>query len=335
VTAPALPWGAIQAELFGVSFAQHVILTYNGTWGQGLVQYPSDTVNGLNQYVNADLCYEINCPYPATFGFIGGAATSDSYQQSIQAAIEWTAQWLDDNPTQTFGLIGYSQGAEAASRIYLELIAGTPNEARFIGGITFGNPSRMAGSAAPGVGSLGPQWRGISNVIMTSLPTKQGHTIWADYAHNTINGDAANDMYPQVPNTAVGTIMTDVYLTATQLQINNFGAFMSNMTTDLLTIVENSGLLSGLKGGLASLIGMGAGAGISFLVDLIGGVNINATGANADVAAAVLGLDFVAAPGGSTAPHISYLGEIGGYSNLVEDAVWFLANLCLLTPAST
>ncbi|OIN79783.1 PE-PPE domain-containing protein [Mycobacterium malmoense] len=326
-------WADLAANIAGTKLVRHAILTYNGTWGAGLVQYPSDVVNGLAQYVDDGLCYEVPCPYPASFGPIGGDAGAPSYQQSIQDALDWTAAWLAAHAGQTFALIGYSQGAEAASRVYMELIAGTAYERNFIGGITFGNPSRMAASSAPGVASLGPQWRGISSTIMSSLPTINGQVVWADYAHNTANGDAGNDMYPQVPDTPVGVIMTDVYTAATQAQLNTPTAFLQAMVSDLVKLVEDSGLLQGLKGGAAGLLAMGIEAAVAFLVDLIGGVNINATGPEATVAAAVLGLQFLAAPGGATGPHISYLGEIPGYSNLVGKAVGFLYQIATLTPA--
>lgn len=326
-------WADIAANIAGTKLVKHAVLTYNGTWGTGLVQYPSDVVNGLAEFVDDGLCEEAPCPYPASFGPIGGDVTAPSYQQSVQDAINWTADWLAANPNRTFALIGYSQGAEAASRVYVELIAGTPYEKNFIGGITFGNPCRMPGSTAPGVAGLGPLWRGISSTAMTSLPTRDGRVIWADYAHNTANGDAANDMYPQVPDTQVGRIMTDVYTMATQAQLNDPTAFMNAMVVDLLKLVEDSGLLKGLKGGPAGLLAMGFEAAIAFLVDLIGGVNINATGPEACVAAAVLSLQFLAAPGGPTGPHISYLGELPGYSNLVAEAVDFLHRISTLTPA--
>lgn len=326
-------WADVAANIAGTKLVRHAVITYNGTWGAGLVQYPSDVVNGLAQYVDDGLCEEVPCPYPASFGPVGGNATAPSYQQSVADALAWTADWLAANPERTFGVIGYSQGAEAASRAYMELIAETPYEPNFIGGITFGNPSRMAGSSAPGVASLGSEWRGISSTTMAALPTINGQTVWADYAHNTANGDPANDMYAQVPTTQVGQIMTDVYTTATQAQLNSPQQFAQNMVADLLKLVEDSGLLSGLKGGAAGLIAMGAEAAIAFLIDLVGGVNINATGAEASVAAAVLGLQFLAAPGGPTAPHVSYIGEIPGYSNLVADAVGFLHTIATLTPA--
>lgn len=321
-------WGAIAANSAGVSYIRHAVITYNGTWGAGLVQYPSDVVNGLAQYINPDLCEEVVCPYPATFGFIGGPASSLSYQQSIAAAEDWTDGWVNANPNRTFITIGYSQGAEAASRVAMRKY---PNH---VGGITFGNPSRMAGAAAPGIGNPGPQWRGISTVQMTELPTINGEVVWADYFHSTADRDAGVDLFACVPDTQVGKVMSDFYTLATQLQINNPTAFLQNMIQDILKVVADSGLLGGLKGGPAGLLAMGAGAAIAFLIDLVGGgVDINATGINADVSAAVLGLQFLAASGGPTAPHTSYLGEVGGYSNLVASAVGFLNHIATLTPA--
>lgn len=320
-------WKHVADQLDGLATVRHAVITYNGTWGAGQIQYPSDVVNGLADFVNPDLCVEVNCPYPATFGPVGGNATAPSYQQSVRDAEDWTDQWVAENPNQTFITIGFSQGAEAASRVAMKKY---PNH---VGGITFGNPSRMAGSAAPGIGNPGPGWRGISSVRMTELPSINGVTVWADYFHSTANGDVGNDLYAMVPTGQVGTIMTDVYTTATAAQLNDPAAFLTAMVQDLLKIVEDSGVLSGLKGGVAGLLGLGVGAALVFLVDLIGGGNPNATGVNADVEAAVLGLQFLAAPGGGTAPHISDLGEIPGYSNLVADAVAFLHFIATLTPA--
>lgn len=330
-------WATIAANIRGVKLVRHAIITYNGTWGAGLVQYPSDVVNGLAEYVDDTLCEEVSCPYPATFGFIGGAANAPSYQQSIADGFDWTGNWLADNPNRTWGVWGYSQGGELAAMVQMALTPGGQLEQfapNFIGGGTFGNPRRMTGAAAPGIGNPGAGWRGISNDTMPSLPTIGGRTVWADYFHSKAGGDAGNDMYPMVPVGAVGTIMTDVYTTATQAQMNNGTLFLADMVKDLEQIVADSGLLKGLTGGMQGLLNMGAAAGIAFLTDLIGiGDLSTATGVDADVAAAVLGLQFLAAPGGPTAPHISYLGEIPGYRNLVADAVGFLQQIATLTPA--
>lgn len=321
------------SALNGQYWVRHAVLTYNGTWGAGLVQYPGDTVNGADQA----LVVEVPCPYPATFGFIGGQPNSPSYQQSIQAAIDWTANWLAANPYQTFALCGYSQGAEAASRVAIELMGGSLSRYadNWIGGITYGNPSRLAGAAAPGIGNPGFQWRGISSVRMPALPTINSQIVWADYFHSKTEGDPANDMYACVPDTQVGAIMTDVYTATTELQLNAPQQFGHDMVSALLKIVSDSGVLSHLKGGIAGLIALGLEGGIEFLVELIGGVNINATGVNADVSAAVLGMQFLTAPGGATAPHISDLGEIPGYRNLVADGVDFLNFISNLTVPRT
>jgi hypothetical protein len=333
-------WKEIADSFSGVATVKHAVLTVGGTFESAPgTQYPSNVVNGLAEFVNPDLCVEYAVPYPASFGPLSGA-TADSYNQSIAVAIANIVAWLQANPTQTFVLGGYSQGGEAVARVAMALMGQfdvgvdiTPYAVNWIGGYTFGPPCRMAGAAAPGIGNPGLQWRGISSVNMTELPTINGVTVWADYFHSTSNGDASDDMYAMVPVSDVGTIMTDVYTAATESQLNDITVFSSQIVSALEQLVSDSGILSGLSGGLGGLIGLGLGAGISFLTDLIGGVNINATGVEADVSAAVLGLQFLAAPGGSTAAHISYLGEIPGYSNLVADAVNFLEMISILTPA--
>jgi hypothetical protein len=328
-------WTAVANSLDGLATVQHAVLTVGGTFESAPgTQYPSNVVSGLAQFINPDLCFEVPIDYPASFGPLSGA-TADSYNQSIAVAEANIAAWLAANPTQTFALGGYSQGGEAVSRVAIQLMGGTLEQylPNFIGGYTFGNPCRMAGAVAPGIGNPGPDWRGISSLNMTELPTINGQVVWADYIHSTANGDPANDMYGMVPVSDVGTIMTDVYTAATETQLNDITTFTSQIVSALEQLVSDSGILGGLDGGLAGLLGEGLEASIAFLIDIVGGGNINATGVNADVEAAVLGLQFLAAPGGSTGPHISYLGELPGYSNLVADAVDFLFNIATLTPA--
>src|ERR1700757_3211401 len=115
-------WKAVADKLDGLATVKHAIITVNGTWGSGLVQYPSDVVNGLAQFINPDLCYEVPNPYPAAFGPVGGSATAPSYQQSVTDGVNWIIQWLQANPLQTFALIGYSQGAEVVSRVAMALM---------------------------------------------------------------------------------------------------------------------------------------------------------------------------------------------------------------------
>ncbi|MEU9805009.1 PE-PPE domain-containing protein [Mycobacterium sp. NPDC050853] len=287
-------WADIACKLDGTTHVRHAALTFNGTWGEGLVQYPSMVAGAL-----PDDVAEVVVPYPASFGPIGGGASSMSYAQSVQWAFNWVSQWLAANPHQTFSLIGYSQGAEAAARVAMALMGGSlshylPN---FIGGITFGPPCRGAGFHAPSIANPGNN-RGIANVNMSSLPTIGGKVVWADYVHSKANGDAADDMYGVVPSGAVGQIMTDVYNIATQVQLNNIGLLTTNVI---------DGLAYAVKDAVSAPI--------------------------AAIEAAGDGIAFLAAPGGPTAPHISYAGEIDGYSNLIPDATAFLHEIADLTPA--
>ncbi|WP_182871300.1 PE-PPE domain-containing protein [Mycobacteroides abscessus] len=288
-------WADIACKLDGITHVRHAALTFNGTWGAGLVQYPSLVAGAL-----PDLVEEIPVPYPASFGPLGGDASSMSYSQSVQWAFNWVSQWLAANPLRTFCLIGYSQGAEAAARVAMALMGGSlahylPN---FIGGITFGPPCRGAGFHAPTIAD--PGGRGIANVNMASLPAIGGRVVWADYVHSKANGDAGDDMYGVVPMGAVGQVMTDVYNIATQVQLNNIGLLTTNVIDGLTYAVKDA-----VSAPLAAI--EAAGDGIAFL----------------------------AAPGGPTAPHISYGGEIDGYSNLLPAATTFLGEIADLTPART
>ena len=325
-------WGDIAYNTAGLKKVRHAILTYQGSWSAPGTGYASQVAQAL-----PDLCFEVPSDEPATFGVLSpGQPTAPSYDQSCEIAENWTAQWLAAHPNQTWGVGGYSQGGEAASRVQMATMAGGPLEAyagNFIGGYTFGNPCRGKGFHAPTIAD--PGGRGISSVNMAILPTINGQQVWADYVHSHANGDAGLDMYASVPLGQVGNDMTDVYTLAVQQQLNNPGVFIEQISTDLIKVVVDSGVLPSITGGLPGLLALGTGALIEFLVALIApNMDVsNATGPTAAVLAAVQGLNFVAAPGGSTAPHISYNGEIGGYSNQVADAVSFLEHICTLTPA--
>ena len=328
-----MTWGDIAANIAGVKHVRHAILTYQGSWSAPGTGYASIVAQAL-----PDLCFEVPSNEPATFGILtpSNPFGAPSYKKSCEIALEWSGNWMADNPNQTFGLGGYSQGGEAASWVALALQPGGALEEyadRFIGGYTFGNPSRGAGFHAPTIAD--PGGRGISPIRFTTLPTINGQQVWADYVHSKNNGDAGNDMYSCVPLGQVGDDMTDVYKLATDQQLGDPLAFAKDMSTDLLQAVKDSGVLSFLKGGLPGLLALGTGALIEILVGLLDQKKdvSKATGTDAAVLAAVQGLDFITAPGGPTAPHVTYYGEIAGYSDLVDQAIGFLAHICTLTPA--
>ena len=324
-------WGDLAANISGVYNFKHAVLTVGGTWEPAPgTQYPSNTVNGLAQFINDSLVYEVPVPYPASFGPIGGPPTAPSYQQSVADGETFITGWLGANPTQTFILGGYSQGAEVVSRIAIRLMGGDlaqylPN---FVGGYTFGNPCRGAGFHAPTIAD--PGGRGISSVNMTTLPTVNGQVVWADYVHSPANGDAGLDMYASVPTDQAGKDMTDVYTSATNAQVNNLGALTQDIVNTLVAVVEDLGGVPTVDGSLTGLLSNPLG-----LITLLQGALTGSqpVGVEAAIQAAINGIKFLAAPGGATAPHISYLGEIGGYSNLVKDAVGWLDHIATLTPA--
>jgi hypothetical protein len=324
-------WGDVAAAISGVYNFKHAVLTVGGTWEPAPgTQYPSNTVNGLAQFVNDSLVYEVPVPYPASFGPVGGPLTAPSYQQSVDVAVTWIIGWLGANPTQTFILGGYSQGGEVVSRIAIrlmteDLVQYLPN---FVGGYTFGNPCRGAGFHAPTIAD--PGGRGISAVNMATLPTVNGQVVWADYVHSPANGDAGLDMYASVPTNQVGKDMTDVYTSATNAQLNNLGAFTQDIVSTLVAVVEDLGGVPTVDGSLTGLL-----SNPLELITLLEGALTGSQpiGIQAAIQAAINGIKFLAAPGGPTAPHISYLAEIGGYSNLVADAVGWLNHIATLTPA--
>lgn len=319
-------WTDFLAQCDGVHHTRHAVLTVGGTWEPAPgTQYPSNVVNGLAEYIDDSLCFEVPVPYPASFGPIGGQPNAPSYIQSVDQAVTWITNWLAANPTQTFALGGYSQGGEVVSRIAIELMDGALQQhlPQFIGGYTFGNPCRIADHES----------RGISSTLMTQLPTIDGQTVWVDYFHSPTRGDPGTDMYASVPLGQVGKLMTDVYAIATSIQINDLDMLTRNIVNTLVIAAHDLGVVPAVTGGLPGLFDLGASAIEGIFTGITRGPQPDATGAAAATQAALAGLNFLTAPGGPTAPHISYLGEIGGYSNLVADAVGHLHNIATGTPA--
>ncbi|OBG33459.1 hypothetical protein A5672_01485 [Mycobacterium alsense] len=133
-----------------------------------------------------------------------------------------------------------------------------------------------------------------------------------------------------MPTNQAGQDMTDAYTSATNLQFNDLGALSQDIVNTLVDAVQDLSGVPQVVGGLTGLMGNPA-----ELITLLQGALTGSQpiGVQAAIQAAIAGLQFLAAPGGPTAPHISYLGEIAGYSNLVADAVGWLNHIATLTPA--
>ncbi len=124
--------------------------------------------------------------------------------------------WINNYPKQTFALGGYSQGAEAASRVLAEVMTGSLQWAKpnLIGGYTFGNPWRLTGHTFPG--GTDPGGRGIAatNLTAAQIPKDaNGVDTWWDFAN-------PGDLYTTTPNDQAGADITAVYKAAVQLGIS-------------------------------------------------------------------------------------------------------------------
>jgi hypothetical protein len=206
-------FGDIAANISGVRLVRHAVLTFAGSWAAPGTGYPSDVVHAANP----DLVFEVPIAAPWSFGPIPpGAPTSPSYAQSVQIAVTNATTWINGNPKQTFALGGYSQGAEAASRMLAEVMTGSLKWARpnLIGGYTFGNPWRLTGHTFPG--GTDPGGRGIASMNLTAAQIPKdanGVDTWWDFAN-------PGDLYTTTPNDTAGADITAVYKAVVQLGIN-------------------------------------------------------------------------------------------------------------------
>jgi hypothetical protein len=284
-------WADFNAAQDGVFHVRHAILTFSGTWAAPGTGYCSWVAQAANQ----DLVFEVPVIAPWTFGFVQGAVDAPSYRQSVRIGVEWAVNWIEDHPGQTFMLGGYSQGAEAASRVFQELQPGgrlADRRGDFVAGYAFGNPMRQAAHTFPG--GVDPGGAGIATVQLQDTPVE-----WHDHAN-------PGDMYTTTPFGQTGTIMRDVYEGLIDIQLNDPVGFSAAEVRALLSLMRDAGgslppsMLSQL-GGAGPLIGAFGGLG-----GFVGGEGGAQTpGAVAAIQAAIIGLRFIST-NPPTAPHITY-----------------------------
>lgn len=281
---------------------RHAMLTFSGTWAAPGTGYCSWVAQACR-----DVVEEIPVQSPWSFGFVNGPVDSPSYRESVAIAVEWAVAWILAHPNRTFMLAGYSQGAEAASRVYQEMIDGRLQHLRknYVGGFTIGNPCRQKGHTF--YMGKDPGGSGISSFNLSNMGNE-----WADYAQ-------PGDIYTTKPGGLVGENMQDVYELAIDLQLNDPVVFFQSFIRNLLELLNN---LGGLKT-VAPIIGGLTGGGIGGLVAgalsmvpsiLIGVLGSLLTGADpskttdpiqAAIQASIIGLKFIA-QNPPTAPHITY-----------------------------
>jgi hypothetical protein len=151
-------FGDIAANVSGVRLVRHAVLTFAGTFAAPGTGYPSDVVNAANP----DLVFEVPVQSPWSFGPIPPSPPlAPSYAESVQIAVNNATDWINTHPHQTFALGGYSQGAEAASRVLASIMTGPLQSARpnLIGGYTFGNRGGSRVTHFPGYRPRGRRHR--------------------------------------------------------------------------------------------------------------------------------------------------------------------------------
>ncbi len=204
---------------------RHACLTFSGTWAPPGVGYASDVAQACS-----DVVEEIPVQAPWSFGPMPpGDIGSPSYRESVHTAVEWAVGWILANPNRTFMLGGYSQGAEAASRVLAEFLTGRLKHLRsnLIGGYTFGNPSRQNGHTFHGDPNPGDDG-GISDFQLGDTGD-----WWLDCA-------APGDIYTRTPRGATGKIMRAAYKLATDLQVHDFLAFAAAFADHLWALVQDA-----------------------------------------------------------------------------------------------
>lgn len=207
---------------------RHALLTFAGTWAAPGTGYPSDVAQAC-----ADIVEEIPVQAPWSFGPVPpGNFDSPSYRESVEIAVEWAVAWILAHPDRTIMLGGYSQGAEAASRVYCEFLPGgrlAHLAENFVCGYTFGNPSRAEdshtfyGDPAPTPGF------GISTFhLPNGMPWS-----WIDCA-------AAGDVYTSTPGGPTGEIMRRAYELGVEIQLHDFMAFAGDFGENVWQLAQDA-----------------------------------------------------------------------------------------------
>ena len=276
---------------------KHACLTFRGTGGIVGWDYTSRVAAAAGSHVT-----EIPVPYSASMGPVPVGAASDfrapSGSQSRDAAVEWAATWIE-NSTQSFVLGGYSQGADAASRVRALLEPGrrlARHRDRYVCGYMFGNPTRRFGHT----------------FYLGSIPAGQGIADWhvpeSCCTWDWLEAVQPGDLYGNVPLGDVGEVCREAYRLIMALQFTDLGALASSFLANLMSLLDEAGVdAAGIQKPEAIVSGALGGL-LSSLIPQLGPL-IAQSGGNRESAAAaqaaVLGLRF-AASNPPTAAHITY-----------------------------
>lgn len=319
-------WPDIVDMLDGVTRQRVAWPTFSGTWAAPGTGYPS----WILQNCDDGLVFEVPVQAPWSFGPVGSPdLMAPSYAASVDIAVDWAVRWLLSWPG-LFGLCGYSQGGEAASRVYEETypggrLAGMAD--RLVGGVSLGDPMRPAG--VTGGGMPDPGGSGIA-----PKRVRRTHPNWHYHANGRANGAPGPDMYTATPNNNAGAIIRTFYSMLTQMGLADFGATVAAMVKGVVELLSEllaaspatpddatgggiiGSLVDGLGGPLVGVLGplaaiaapllanvaipslMGGLGGLGGLTSLLGGIHIVDA-----IEAAIFALQFLFE---GTGPHITY-----------------------------
>lgn len=279
---------------------RHALLCFRGTGGVLGLDYTNRIADAAAAVVEKiDVAPEL---IPSMGAAPVGAAsdiTALSGDESVDYLVNWAVSWKLANPKRTLFVAGYSLGAIAATKFYLEFLPGGRLEQHrdtFVGAVTIGNPARSFGHTFY-LGAI-PAGEGISDV---RIPEPERDAIgwrWCDLV-------APGDLYANVVGGgAVLEICRDAYAIVMRQQLHDPATMIAEMLPLITEILSDAGVtLPALNIG-----GIGIGAFGGLLTAL--GVPIPALpggtpGTAAAVQAAIQGLKF-AATQPPTAAHITY-----------------------------
>lgn len=275
---------------------RHAILCFRGTGGVLGVDYVDRIADRCASVVERiPVAPELT---PSMGAAPVGAATNLqalSGNKSVDYMLNWAVGWKQANPNRSLFVAGYSLGAIAATKFYLEFLPGGRLEQfrdHFVGAVTIGNPARSFGHTFY-LGAI-PGGEGISDVRIPPAARADLGWRWCDLVQ-------PGDLYANVVGGPdVLNICRDAYSVVMAQQLHDPVELMRDMLPIITNIAADAGVA------LPALTPAAVGTGV--LTGLLSalGVPIPTGGpASAAVQAAIQGIRFATAQP-PTAPHITY-----------------------------
>jgi hypothetical protein len=210
---------------------RHACLTFRGTGGIVGLDYTSQVARAC-----AEKVYEVPVPYAASMGPVPVGAAGDfrapSGTQSRDGAVEWAARWIETT-TATFLLGGYSQGADAVSRLRAMLLPGGRLErhaSRYVATYCFGNPARAFGHTG----------------YMLAIPSGQGIADWhlprEACTWDFLDCVQEGDLYANAPLGDAGEVCAEAYSLVMNLQFTDPTALASAFLQNLRRLLDEAGI---------------------------------------------------------------------------------------------